>query len=334
VFENYDNRQKTRAGWYTPVGIVCTVFSLGVTTWRCGMNQHHSSSPDVYSNYSPALRAPDWQRLELPGMSIEAPGFATPTGTYIDGRVEGRLPDDFAVTWAVGSMSDAPLRAKIADAVVENANHTFALNDTKELQVAGEPAYEYVFTPTRGLGVAPVVTLTFVMCGGREVQIVVGGTSVANATTRMLGSFRCKPDQSQDLTRASVVVDAMPGWSRLPDEGLVLVNAQGIRVITADLGDQTGSVADAVSTSFKPTGYRLHEPPTTRGDKVFWTGVLLHDGKTIPSAVFAFRCSDDRVATVVVAAPPGLKVDPGLKLADTGRCLGANEPMPKYPKSE
>ena len=348
MFESLQERQKSSGRhWGRALGITSAVITIVLLLVRWGMREDSERRHETYRAAianDPALH-PEKRTYEPTtffGMSIDVPGYASKKGRYGEGSLSGTSPLEFAITWYPGAFPAAERREVLLDAMKSSVRTEARITgdlervDSKDLVVGGTPGYQATYRAS-----TLQMTVTFAECGGRVVVILVGGSiGVRETSDRMVESFRCKPDPTQDLYRSDVVVDVQPGWKRFKPTGdLMLVNANDVRVRPASFeAHGTGSVSDHVLEMFRPSGYSLNQPASTIGDKVFWYGALYDQGANpVRVAVLAWRCDHDRrIATLVVSSPSdptGKTLAEGIELAKTGRCLGADERSPVYPSS-
>lgn len=275
-------------------------------------------------------------RLELPGMSIEAPSSATVKGDYVTGSVQATSPVEWAVTWQPGKLPPLPALESIVDGMIHALDARMMsptrVAASRESALAGSPGRTFELINERGL----VFVVVFGGCGGRVVQIIRGGAVNARETTAaMVDSFQCKPDTARDLDREAVAVDARPGWRRTAATGQpMLVNAREIVVRpTLVAGAEAGPLEQFVPIAIRAGGFTIDsEIPQERAGRKLWSGSLVLSGKKKPAAVVAWRCADDgRVASVYVVSMEGAPLDDGIALALTGRCLRPGEKAPEYP---
>jgi hypothetical protein len=213
------------------------------------------------------------------------------------------------------------------------AGVTLTIGDAKQTLLGGQAAYQYVAESDTALPYE--VNITFGECDRRRVIIVAAGEfGVAETAQRVVRSFKCSPDPTADLSRSPVVVDARDGWTRNTDKiELLLSNAElELRLQTLLVpAPPDKSVAEVITDMAKNTGIELQARAGTRKDKLFWRGSVVRSGSAVPIAVLAWRCKErDRVAAIVIGAQGEKSLDPGIELADTGRCLSDGEPMPAY----
>jgi hypothetical protein len=192
--------------------------------------------------------------------------------------------------------------------------------------IGGLSGYEVRLSDARGKLAA---LLLLVPCGGRRITLFVTGDDARPAIERMAETFRCVSVEKVPL-QIPVAVDHAPGWRQAPgkDPG-ILDGPHDLRLQTNLLERREGSVAAEVVDFFRGSHFTLHEPPSTRNDKVFYGATLVTNGTAYNAAILAWRCPDDRVAVIVVTSATA-SLDPGILLADTGRCLAPDEPMPTY----
>lgn len=274
----------------------------------------------------------DWNRVELPGCSVELPG-AKPevTGDYAGGMVQQMYPDQYAISWTTGVTPDDMDRATVSkamvDAVRESAHVTLAASADRTIQVAGKPAHELDFKAPTGES----ADLVFAQCGARLVQFTVIGTSGLSADTtvqHMLDTFTCTPNPELEKHHDDLAVKPMKGWHRVElESSLVMEDTSGDRISGVVFVEQQGLGFEAqLETGLKLAGYHLRKGPN-HGAKQSYVGTYDNDadGTSMDVTVLAWKCPN-RIATITIP-----KQSAGaMALAETGRCLGPDEDSPVY----
>ena len=342
VFESFqDNRASRRA---RVVPIVLVIAALAVAVALIGYSSRGQPLRDprevtdlLAATPSVSPRAPPTPtRLELPGMSIEAPGYAPVTGDYVTGNVQATYPIEWAVTWQHGALPPPDALQQIVNGIMRTFE-TRQMSSTRivsshESLVGGSPGRMFELVNERGFA----FVIVFGACGGRVVQIMSGGlVNAKQTTTAMVDSFRCKPDASHDLDREAVAVDARPGWRRTAATGLpMLVNAREL-VVRPSLvpGAEAGPIDSLLPIAIRAGGFSIDsDTPRERAGRKLWFGSVTLSGKQRPAAVVAWRCEDAaRVAAIYIVSMQGAPLEEGIALALTGRCLGPDEKAPDYP---
>lgn len=275
-------------------------------------------------------------RIDLPGMSIEAPGYPAIRGDYAAGSAQTLLPLEWVVTWQRGALPPADALQSITNAmlgVVQTKTSSHGrIAGTRDVEVGGKTGREYEITTEVGY----TLIVTFAECGGRTVQILTGGMVDARTNSdKLVKSFRCTPDPKQDVDRVAVAVDARPGWKRTKPSGPpMLVNDRGTVVNATSFPSPDPSIPleAIVPTAVRSAGFIVDAArPKERDGRKVWRATVDVGGKSHPAAIVAWRCDAGRLGAVYVFAEPGASVDDGLDLAMTARCLGPDEVPPTYP---
>jgi hypothetical protein len=342
VFEAFQDNRPSRRARVVPIVLALVALAAAVALigylYRGrprgeppGVNDLVAAAPSVSSG------APAWPaRLELPGMSLEAPGYATVTGDYMTGSVQSTYPIEWAVTWQHGPLPPPDALQQVVNGMIRMLEtrelSTARITGSHESPVGGSPGRMFELANERGF----VFVVAFGECGGRVVQIISGGpVNAKQTTTAMVDSFRCEPDASHDLDREAVAVDARPGWQRTAATGMpMLVNAREILVRpTLVPGAEAGPLDQLLPIAIRSAGFTIDsDAPQERAGRKLWFGSLALSDKRRPAAFVAWRCADDtRVAAIYIVSMQGAPLDEGIALALTGRCLGPDEKAPDYP---
>lgn len=279
---------------------------------------------------------PTLVKVDLPGMSVEAPAGGKLTGEYVSGSYGASFPQEWSVAWQRGALPPVeemkPIVAGMRKGIEAQTGLKTRLGDAKKRTLGGTPGYEFEIT-TNGTTTLRVV---FGECGGRVINIASAGSgSAKEIATRMADTFQCTPDASKDIDRDSVAVDVRPGWWRTAPTGkLMLVNAQEV-VLRTDIlpGGADGKVEELVPTALSAGGMTPDgRPPEERDGRKIWHASLLLDGKPREAVVVSFRCAaDQRIALIYVVSMRGASIADGVALAMTGRCLAPDEKTPSFP---
>jgi hypothetical protein len=344
VFESFKDNAASKRARRGPILLAFALVALAVAVLGYSSRGKPRGEPLEGNNLlAPAISfsfnapaAPT--RLALPGMSIEAPGYAAVTGDYVTGSVQAMYPIEWAVTWQHGPLPPLDGLQQILDGMMRafevRQTSPARIASTHEGPVGGAPGRTFEIVNERGF----VFVVAFGECGGRVVQIMSGGPSNAKqTTTAMVDSFRCTPDATHDLDldREAVAVDALPGWKRTAATGMpMLVNAREVLVRpTLSAGLEAGPIEQLLPIAIRAAGMTIDSAtPQERAGRKVWLGSLALSGKPRPAAVVAWRCADDaRVAAIYVLSLQGAPIEEGIALALTGRCLGPDEKPPVYP---
>jgi hypothetical protein len=355
VFDQYNQQSPEPNHAGRIIGIVLGCISIGLALVRCNLNSRRYTTPPIdlssaysASAYSDYLPTKAFSRLELPGMSLDAPSHQTPTGDYATGAVEGSGVPQYGITWQPGeypAKADlATIVAGMGSALDRQLQTTSRVVATRELEVGGAPAHQFelssgVDEDSVRFGYSTMI-VTFTSCGGRIIQILVAGRGDTKSTvTKMTDSFVCTPDPTKDATRIGVAVAVKPGWKQASSTPgrLTLVDARrDLFVQPTRLIQTNGALAleRYIPDAVRIGGFEVLPGYKTRGDKKVWTGMFTIDGEAHAAALVAWRCPDRSGVGVVyvVSMTPKTKLDRGLELAYTGRCLDASEPAPAYPR--
>jgi hypothetical protein len=328
VFESLEKRRSQGSLWKA-FGVVTSLFVLAVVLWtKCSHMREEAKIEAYHEQYrQERAEAVKPREVELPGMTIVAPGAAQNSGDYEQGSLVGRAPIEFGVEWLRAGTID---RSTVVDLVINSYNRAnnwkLARDTNRDIHIDGLAAHEDMLKTQTGIAI-----VTQLECGKRQVTIIAAGSDdVRTYNDPMVASFHCKPDPEIDLDRPPVVVDAVKGWIKTTAKHtsnlLELRGPHGELLRAAKLGPREGSVADVITGLVDNTAIQLTSKPTTRNEKVFWQGINAADQK--PAALLAWRCDDDRVAFITIIAPKS--VDDAVAVADTGRCLAAGDAMPIY----
>lgn len=337
MFESSSSPPASRRGATIAVALaVAAIAALSI-----GLALRGQPTPPVIEASSPpptptpsAPRPPP--RLALPGMSLEAPSEATPTGDYVTGSVQATSPIEWTVTWQRGPLPPAEALQRIVEtmarALETQQGSPTRVAGSREIPVGGLPGRQYDLLSERGF----TIIVTFVECGGRVVQILGGGPASARAlTSKMVESFQCTPDASRDVDREAVAVALQPGWQRTAPTGApMLVNAREVLVRPTLLTAAPGVPLERYAPmAIRSGGFTIDsDTPEERAGRKLWRGSVKLSGGSKPAAVIAWQCPDDaRAAAIYVVSMAGAPLDEGIALALTGRCLGADEKPPAYP---
>jgi hypothetical protein len=319
VFESLENRRRGPSLWKA-FGVTCSLFSLFVILYLHFRDAHDADEAERrHEEYRAASEARDKpHRVERGGIAVEVPAEPMHQGDYNDG---GMVGSNYEVTWNLGAAWPPAEADKHAQDFA--AKHLgFAFTHTHDFTLAGAPARAYELAHDDHH-----IYLAYGSCAGRRVHLLVYEDRAL--FEKMTHTFECVPDKTVDLARRDVVVDALAGWKRVdPDErGLALVNAAGVRVTTALLRrEYDKQIPDIIGPAVAEAGLTLRDKPTTRNDKIFYTGY--YEDKA-PAYLLAFRCPDDDVGVVIVSGPKD-HLDEGVALADTAHCLLYGDAMPIY----
>ena len=340
MFESFQDRPASRRARVIPIVLVLVALTVALVgySFRGQPRRAPLEANDlVAAAPSVSARAPaSPTRLQLPGMSIEAPGYAAVTGDYVTGSVQATYPIEWTITWQHGALPPPDALQPIVDgmrsAFEAREKSAARITSSHEIPLGGSPGRMFEIVNERGFDVVVV----FGECGGRVVQIASGGpVNAKQTTTAMVESFQCTPDASQELDREAIAVDALPGWRRTSATGKpMLVNAREVLVRPSLVpGTEAGPIEPLVLIAVRAGHFTIDsDAPQERAGRKLWFGSLTLSGKQHPAAIVAWRCAGDaRIATVHVVSLRGATLDEGIALALTGRCLGPTEKAPDYP---
>lgn len=202
MFEAFERRQvdrRKRRKWIVPV-VVALAATIGLSTLIIQIRLRQRTEErralerfDQMWNADPP--AESFVRVELPGMSLEAPTAAEPTGDYETGSVSQLVPE-WAVAWQTGELPPAD----VLHSVVETMRHALELRRHGPVQLASTTDATLDRGPARQFKLRSETPLLYFVwitlgeCDGRVVQIVNGGIFRAKDThDHMVESFRCQP---------------------------------------------------------------------------------------------------------------------------------------------
>lgn len=338
MFESFKDNGASRRTRVIPVVLVLVLVALAVALISYSFPAPPRSEVLEGNNLVGAMPSPPPSpvRLELPGMSIEAPSYATITGDYVTGSVQATYPIEWAVTWQHGPLPPLAALQPIVDGMISalaaRQLSPAHVTGSRESTLGGAPGRTFELTSDNG----SVYVVVFGECGGRVVQIISGGPLNAKQTAAaMVDSFKCKPDPSRDLDRDAVALEVRPGWQRTAATGQpMLVNARELLVRPTLVSNiDAGPLEQYVPIAIRAGGFTIDtSAPQERAGRKVWFGSLALSGKPKPAAIVAWRCADDtRIAAVYVVSMQGTPLDDGIALALTGRCLGPGDKAPDYP---
>jgi hypothetical protein len=292
-----------------------------------------------------------FERIELPGFSIELPAGKTRSGEgersqYASGQIkrahEKRPIYVVGVSWQPGASStpeDLEAMATAVGAVLaDKGGGAPQVVDRKQLTIQGRPA--------GGITVKAgkiQVQLVEVTCGGRALQLVVGAVDPASLVERMTGSLACHPDPDSEgrlgTDRSPVGFDGLSGWNRLdnPDsfaisDGEVIAMFSAVPDTSALSGGGADKVIDHMMRAILGDWTRSGEDRLTghgRTRQVFY-GQAMIEGELAHIAVSIWTCPDAPGVVGLVIHEPG---KPRAEVADIllrARCLGPGEEPPAF----
>lgn len=327
MFESVEQRSKHRP-WRT-FGIVSAIFFAALWLVVRAHEQEEEQRVDEAREERERLRTLSEQprTLKTAGLELEIPRAEDARGgTDRRGAVQGGAGlHAWGILWEPGGVSveERARAAALVRSVIEN-QAPGARATEHERTVGGVPGYEI------RLGDAPgklAALMLVVPCGQRRITMFVTGDDARGPLDRMAATYHCGPPPRVVIP---VAVDPTPGWKQAPgQEPGVLDGPHDLRLQTNLLVEDLRTVAGGITNYFRGSHFTLYEPPSVRNDKLFYRAQLVTGGKTYAAAILAWRCTNDRVAFIIVTSATS-SLDPGILLADTGRCLEPGEPLPDY----
>lgn len=338
MFEAYETRQVSKHRWIGPVIVALVVLALVVALVVYRRHAEVVRAQGDLDKVWKSIEAPadSFVRVELPGMSLEAPSAAKPTGDYTTGSVSQLFPE-WMVTWQSGKLPPAEALQSIVGAMmraVEQQRHTpVQLASAADVTLDGGRARQFELRADGALVYSAWVT--FGECDGRVLQVLNGGVSgVKDTHDRMVRSFRCHPDPSRSSEELTVAVDVRPGWHlAMPGGKAMLANARDVVVQMRTLPAVPGAPQPEqyIAAAAGGAGLELEGKPVSRKGRIVGIGRIQRDGSSSPMAMVMWTCADRRLAVVYVNASKRADLEQGIDLALTGRCLAPGEPAPDYP---
>ena len=320
MFDQFRGRKPTSL---IPLFILgaCVAASVVVFVIAAVMNNrpsepdHFVAEPLTFDSPSPAPIEQPWHPVELPGMSLEVPDDLKVTG---DDRQGSALSSTWGVTWQPGALPDEDSAGVIATQMANAIGGT--VFGHKAATLGGAPALEFTI---RGRG--QFTTVAFGTCGGRVVQLL--STAGYPSFERARNSMRCT--SKAEAPAYGVVVDQRPTWHRANKSGGVLVANDADVVISLSavmLDAEPTLVTMAAAMHFEVSDHADHH-----GSYAIRRGAVTLDDGAHPAAIVSWRCEAQHTLGVAYVSALGRgKLDDGIALAETGRCLGANEPLPEW----
>ena len=209
MFEAFERRQVDRRKWIVPavgavaatIGLIMLIMLWQRTEERRALERLALERLERLDQMWNAMDPPaeSFVRVELPGMSLEAPTAAAPTGDYATGSVSQLVPD-WAVAWQTGELPPADVLQSVVGTMMRalevQRRGPVQLESTTDATLDRGPARQFKLrseSPRLNF-----VWITLGECDGRVVQIVNGGISRAKDThDHMVESFRCQPRSYQ-----------------------------------------------------------------------------------------------------------------------------------------
>jgi hypothetical protein len=329
-------RDARKGALWTAVAILGALALVCCFGWRAHQRRLIDQATAEYTRAVAAASTPpaSFSRLQLPGMSIEAPDAAAVEGDYMTGSVQRTFPHEWSVTWQEGTLGRAEMQ-KAMEATVPTLSAKLGsparLSRSRDVQVAGSNGSQFEFENQKGYR----VVITSVECGGRVVQIVAAGLGhAADTSAKMVASFRCTPDPPKGRVDDAVAVDVRPGWRRTAPKGQpMLVNEREVLVRPTLLPGVDGATDELLIAGMRGAGFApaSSAPKKMKGRRV-WQGSMDVGGETVPAAIVVWPCAGDRrTGMVYVFSLKGAPLDEGIELALTGRCLAPDRQAPDHP---
>jgi hypothetical protein len=197
MFEAFERRQVDRRKWIVPavvavaapIGLIMLIMLWQRTEERRALERLDQIALERRYQMWNAVDPPaeSFVRVELPGMSLEAPTAAAPTGDYATGSVSQLVPD-WAVSWQMGELPPADVlqsavgtMGRALEQLLSTTNATLDRGPARQFKLRSESPLYFVW-------------ITLGECDGRVVQIINRGISRAKDThDHMVESFRCQP---------------------------------------------------------------------------------------------------------------------------------------------
>lgn len=301
-------------------------------------------------------RALAYERVELPGFSIELPKSpnmgpivtASDRERYPAGQIKrGQVREPVhvaALSWQPGVLSTqeelTDMIKIMATAMASKPVTPRITSPARADTVAGKPAMRI------GVTIEPLeLELVEVTCGGRAIQIMVGARAPGPIIERMLRTFDCHPDPAREpelaTDRAPVAFDELTGWSAMANpEAFTIINGTTVAVfsVTSDAHqvEKLGFVkvvGAMIETMFGAWTLDTSERPTRHGrtrDLVF--GDAVDDGEAIRIAAGLWPCPvGPAVIGLVMQASDGDRAqfrETAIDVLMRARCLNPGETPP------
>ena len=305
--------------------VAVVMLVIAVRMWRADRRQHSSRDSDLDFNDVSSMSTSSgesWRRLELPGMSLEVDDALPIRGDFASGSAQSLR---WSIQWQPGATLPPNDALNSIFHSMANAMPGFSVGAQRDVTMAGHPAREGLIN-----GVSEHVIVTFGTCDGRIVQMITEAGAVANARAR--DSLRCTPKAGSAPLGAPIVVDKRPGWRRANDEAPILLANQGdvLLSLTTISGADALSEEQIANTS-RAMKIDLVGTPTRHGNYKVWLGSTAPNGQPHPAALITWPCKELGLTGAIYATAIGTgKLEDGIALAETGRCLAANEKLPDY----
>ena len=155
MFESFQNRRKSRSG--VVATIVVFLVAAGVMLAVCDRRseprerEREAVVPELRFEWSGEAQP---ARLELPGMSLEAPGSAPITGDYVTGGVQHTTAPEWGVTWQRGSIPPREALDRLVEGMARGLETQLLasarVTGSREVTTAGAPGRQYELATDRG----------------------------------------------------------------------------------------------------------------------------------------------------------------------------------------
>jgi len=258
-----------------------------------------------------------YQRIELPGFSLEAPTFvkAKPGLSYREGDVEAREGlSSISISWKVGkpfSVQELPATVKtVLEELAEGEKVT--LERARSQLIGGQKAS--VVSGTVGMAHTAFADIT---CGGRSVMISVAGLAIDELRDRIFGSFQCKPSAAEEKQLADTVPIGVDDPTTLASlryvdddrSSFVITNGDQVAVFDTTTGDtQEIDMLRGLMPKLLGAGANFKGDPKgreSRGRRTFDRGTMtLEDGTTRAAVTSLWRCDNDADAVLALVLVP------------------------------
>jgi hypothetical protein len=281
-------------------------------------------------------RPTELQRLELPGFSIEAPGYVKvpPDLRYNDDEVDGQSGlQRVTILWHAGKPVANTERIEEIGAAIGAAmeGDEIEWDPVRTLTLGGQRANR-LDGGAEGLSMATIVEIG---CGDRSIILTFAGLGIRGFRDRMLDTFACKPIPAEEARLATATPigsddpTAFAGFRHVDD---VLANfsiTNDELIATFELEhqptDDLAHLQDALNgmygldSTFTPEG-----KPEIRDGRTFYRGALAVDRETTRWAVAVVLRCDPKTAVFGVAMVT--KPDARQKAADWLAKLRCSKP--------
>jgi hypothetical protein len=301
---------------------------------------------------SPGRTDQPWDRVELPGFSVEMPPGTDMSGpnagtSYQAGTVKrartGEPVHITAASWQVGALStDEELEAlgtAAAAALAPATGKPTIITSKRREAINGQPAARLT------MEMEPFeMELIEVTCGGRAIQLMVAAVEATPLADRMVRSIDCHPDpvREKELStdRAPVGFDGLTGWYKTPEpaaftitDGTTLALFQTIPssdVLKGDTFERAmGSLMQSFLGSWTAGG---SDRPSRHGNtRQVVYGRSSSEGEPIDVAATLWACAGGITTVGMVIHPTSVPRETAIDVLFRARCLAEGEAPPTLP---